>query len=145
MAIHYGVLNYHLSPRSITEAERWTAIMNVVCYVTSGTVKISVALVIYRLLDYRPVLRAMITADIILCFLWTFASTLVLSLGCTGTHVSPYRFDDNVCHNTFYAQEASYIFFNAFHVVFPISIVWNVQIKGGQKASVIILFSLGLL
>lgn len=140
-----GVTNYHIAPRNQGEAARWTAIMSVVCYVISGTVKLSVALVIYRLLDYRPVLKAMMIADISLCFLWTLVSTLLLSLGCTGTYISPYNFAPSVCHNTFYAQEASYIFFDTFHVIFPISLVWNVQIKGGQKASVIILFGIGLL
>lgn len=145
MAMHNGVTNYHLAPRSYGEAARWTAVMSVVCYVISGTVKISVALVIYRLLDYRPVLKAMIVADISLCFMWTLVSTLILSLGCSGTYISPYVFSPELCHGAFYAQEASYIFFDTFHVVFPILLLWNVQIKGGQKASVIILFSVGLL
>lgn len=145
MAIQNGVMNYHIAPRNLDEATRWTAIMTVVCYVISGTVKISVAVVIYRLLDYRPVLRAIIVTDIVVCFTWTLVSTLVCSLGCTGSYISPYTFSPAVCHNMFYAQEASYIFFDTFHVVFPISILWNVQIKGGQKTSVIILFSIGLL
>lgn len=145
MAMHHGVTNYHLAPRNEGEAARWTAIMSVVCYVISGTVKLSVALVIYRLLDYRPMLKTMMVADITLCLMWTFVSTLILSLGCTGTYISPYAFGPSVCHDTFYAQEASYIFFDTFHVVFPISLLWNVQIKDGQKASVIILFSVGLL
>lgn len=144
MAMQNGVTNYHILPRSEGEAARWTAIMSVICYVISGTVKLSVALVIYRLLDYRPVLKAMIIADISVCFMWTLVSTLLLSLGCTGTYISPYRISPTVCRSTFYAQEASYIFFDVFHVVFPISLLWNVQIKGGQKTSVILLFGFGM-
>lgn len=144
MAMHNGVTNYHIAPRNEGEAARWTAIMSVTCYVISGTVKLSVALVIYRLLDYRPVLKAMIIVDISLCFMWTLVSTLLLSLGCTGSYISPYHFNPNLCQSIFYAQEASYIFFDTFHVVFPISLLWNVQIKGGQKTSVILLFGFGL-
>lgn len=145
-AMHYGIIAGDIQPwYDSNKANWWSTVMEVVCFVISGTVKVSVALVIYRLLDYREVLKGIIIGDIVLCLVWTIVSTTVLSLGCTGTSVSPYSFTGDICRNFNYAQEASYLFFDLFHVAFPTALVWNVQINGGQKSSVIILFSLGLL
>ncbi|KAI3395112.1 hypothetical protein diail_1727, partial [Diaporthe ilicicola] len=114
----------------------------VVCFVISGTVKISVALVLYRL-DSRPKVRNIIIIDIITCCIWTIVTTLVLSLGCM--RLSPYVINSTVCENTFYSAESSYVIYDVFHVLLPIYILWNVQISKALKVSVVCLFSIGLL
>ncbi|ROW04459.1 hypothetical protein VMCG_04952 [Cytospora schulzeri] len=113
-----------------------------VCYIISGIVKISVALVLYRL-DPRRLIRFTLVADIIICLTWTIVATLVLSLGCT--ELSAYTFSSSVCRNTKYSQEASYVIFDLFHVLLPIVILWNVQISRAQKWSIVGLFGVGLL
>lgn len=114
----------------------------IVCFVISGTVKISVALVLYRL-DSRPRVRNIIIIDIITCCIWTIVTTLTLSLGCM--RLSPYVINSTVCENTFYAQESSYVIYDVFHVLLPIYILWNVQISKALKVSVVCLFGVGLL
>lgn len=114
----------------------------IVCYVISGTVKISVALVLYRL-DQRLFVRIILIGDIILCVLWTVVSTVILGLGCQL--ISPYDFGERVCEPTNYAQESMYVVYNVIHVVIPIVILWGINITGNLKWVVISLFSIGLL
>lgn len=115
---------------------------NYVCYVISGVVKISVALVLYRL-DTRPFIRITLIADMVICAVWTVVVTLIVGLGCT-TH-SPYVLSGSVCEASNYAQELSYVIFNVLHVIIPIFILWGVQINGNLKWAVVALFSVGLL
>lgn len=116
--------------------------MTDVCYIISGIVKISVALVLYRL-DPRRLIRLTLIADIIICAMWNIVSTLVLNLGCMN--LSPYTLGISVCRNTKYAQEASYIIFDLFHVGLPVVILWRIQISRAQKLSILCLFGVGLL
>ncbi|ROW01203.1 hypothetical protein VSDG_02712 [Cytospora chrysosperma] len=116
--------------------------MDDVCFIISGIVKLSVALVLYRL-DPRRLIRLTLIADIIICSMWTIVATLVLSLGCTD--LSLYTFSNSVCRNTKYSQEASYVIFDLFHVVLPIVILWRVQISRAQKLGIVCLFGVGLL
>lgn len=144
VAMHYGAIAVDVQPwHDSTKARFYTAIICTVCLIISGTVKISVALVIYRLLDYRPVLKAIVIADIVICCIWTVVYTLIISLGCTGTRMSPYKFDPSTCENVMYAEEATYIIFSIFQVIFPAALLWNTQIRTRHKVAVITLFSLG--
>lgn len=108
----------------------------------SGTVKISVALVLYRL-DSRKKVRTVIIIDIITCIVWNVITTIVLSVGCLVQ--SPHVINHTVCENMFYSQESSYVIYDVFHVLLPIYILWNVQISRALKFSVVGLFSVGLL
>jgi hypothetical protein len=110
--------------------------------VISGVVKISVALVLYRL-DSRPVVRAIIIIDIVTCVIWNLVTSFVLALGCMK--LSPYMINMKVCENTYYSQETSYVVYDVFHVLLPIYILWDVQISKTLKVSVVGLFSVGLL
>lgn len=118
--------------------------MNDVCYIISATVKISVALVLYRLVErVYSTIRWIIVLDIIACAIFNIATTLVLALGClAGT---PYTFSNAVCENTNYAQEASYVIWDVFHVVLPVFILWNIQMGSMVKSGVVGLFGVGLL
>ncbi|KAJ4388899.1 hypothetical protein N0V93_006360 [Gnomoniopsis smithogilvyi] len=115
---------------------------NYVCYIISGVVKISVALVLYRL-DTRLWMHILLIADMIICATWTVVVTLIIGLGCT-TH-SPYVLSESVCEGANYAQELSYVIFNVLHVIIPVFIVWGVQVRGNLRWAVIALFSVGLL
>lgn len=115
---------------------------NYICYVISGVVKISVALVLYRL-DTRLFIRITLIADMVICATWTVVVTLIIGLGCTAS--SPYVLSESVCEASNYAQESSYVIFNVLHVLIPVVILWGVQINGNLKWAVIALFSVGLL
>lgn len=104
--------------------------------------KISVALVIYRL-DDRWFIRAILIADMILCAVWTVVATLILSLGCDP--LAPFDLGIPVCRGANYAQEISYVFFNVLHLIIPIVILWGVQVRGNLKWAVTGLFSIGSL
>lgn len=118
--------------------------MGVVCLVISGTVKISVALVLYRL-DTRPLIRAIIVFDIATCCVWTIATTLVFSLFCWQGDPYYGAIDKTTCKNTGYGRESLYISYDVFHIILPVFILWKVQISRVLKLSVIGLFSIGLL
>lgn len=118
--------------------------MNDVCYIISATVKISVALVLYRLVErvYHTI-RWILIIDIIACVIFNLTTTLILALGCmAGT---PYTFSAGVCENTNYAQEASYVIWDVFHIILPVFILWNLQMGRTVKSGVVGLFSVGLL
>lgn len=115
---------------------------NYVCYVISGVVKISVALVLYRL-DTRLSIRITLIADMVICAMWTCVVTLIIGLGCTSH--SPYILSESVCEASNYAQELSYVIFNVLHVIIPVFILWGVKINGNLKWAVIAVFSVGLL
>lgn len=117
---------------------------NDVCYVISGVVKISVALVLYRL-DTRMFIRCILIADMVICAIWTVVVTFVLGLGCTGNSPLNMRLGSSVCQASFYAQEASYVIFNGLHVIIPVVILWGVQVQGNLKWAVLSLFSVGFL
>lgn len=118
--------------------------MNDVCYIISATVKISVALVLYRLVErVYSTIRWILIIDVVACVIFNLVTTLVLALGCmAGT---PYIFSNGVCERTNYAQEASYVIWDVFHVVLPIFILWNIQMGWMIKSGVVGLFSVGLL
>ncbi|KAK2596285.1 hypothetical protein N8I77_013181 [Diaporthe amygdali] len=118
--------------------------MCVVCFIISGTVKISVALVLYRL-DNRPFMRFALILDIVTCSIWTVSTTLLVSLGCMER--SPYYgiIDKTTCNNTTYSRESLQVIYDVLHVILPIMILWNVQISRGMKCSVVGLFSVELL
>lgn len=118
--------------------------MNDVCYVISTTVKISVALVLYRLVELvNKTIRWLLIVDIAACVLYNLATTLVLALGCMeGT---PYTFATATCRHASYASEASYMIWNIFHVVLPVFILWNIKISWKVKAGVVFLFGIGFL
>lgn len=118
--------------------------MNIVCLIISGTIKISVALVLYRL-DSRPLLRAIIIFDIATCCVWTIATTLIRSLYCSDR--GPYFgvIEWSTCTQIMIARESLYMIYDVFHVILSAFILWNVQISRGLKLSVIGLFSIGLL
>lgn len=118
--------------------------MGVVCFVISGTVKISVALVLYRL-DSRTLIRAILIFDITTCCVWTIATTLLGALFCVQGSPYPGIIDKTTCKNTAYARESLYIIYDVFHVILPVFILWKVQISRTLKLSVIGLFSVGLL
>lgn len=143
--MHYGVASFDAHAwYDPATAKVWTHIMNDTCMVISGTVKISVALVLYRLLEHRQLLQALIVVDILIICVFTVVTTLILSLGCTGTTISPYVFPRATCERTWYAQESSYVLIVVFHVIFPAVLFWNVQIRNGAKFPIMILFSIGI-
>lgn len=145
-AMNYGAISPHIeSGHDRSKADLYTIITCIVCYIIAGTVKISVALVIYRLLDYRPVLKAIVIADIVICCIWTVLYTLVLGLGCSGEHISPYRISLTTCENFTYSQGVSYAVFSVIQVAIPVALFWNTQIRQRHKWAVICLFSLGFL
>lgn len=139
----------------MSENNQWDSAKADVCYIISGTVKISVALVLYRLQDARPVVRAVLLTDMIACAVWTVVVTLILALGCnsdspSSPHRNYYRsapvpLPESVCEATNYSQEASYVIFDVLHVIIPAAILWNVQLARMLKWSIVALFGVGLL
>lgn len=118
--------------------------MCVVCFVISGTVKISVALVLYRL-DTRALIRAVIVGDIVTCCILTLVTTLLVSLACIPGSLYQGALDTTTCHNITYSRESLWIIYDVFHIILPIFILRNVQISRTLKLSVIGLFSIGIL
>lgn len=143
--IHYGYVSTDSKPwYSTAKGILYNNGMNDICYIISATVKISVALVLYRLVErvYSTV-RWVLIIDIVACAIFNAATTLILALGCMpGT---PYTFSNSVCENTNYAQESSYVIWDMFHVVLPVFILWNIQMGWMIKIGVVGLFSVGLL
>lgn len=144
-SLHYGrFATAEASWYDETQASTYYFAMCVVCFIISGTVKISVALVLYRL-DQGALIRAVIIGDIILCCIWTLFTTLIVSLACMPGSLYQGAIGTTTCHNITYARESIWIAYDVFHILLPIFILRNVQISRTLKCSVIGLFSLGIL
>ncbi|KAJ4387115.1 hypothetical protein N0V93_007703 [Gnomoniopsis smithogilvyi] len=142
--IHYGFLSTENKPwYNASKGVAYNLATNDVCYIIAGTVKISVALVLYRLVErVYSTTRLILLIDIISCAIYNTMTTIILALGCMeGT---PYSFNDELCKNVNYAQGASYIVWDVFHAVLPVFILWNIQISREMKAGVVGLFAIGL-
>lgn len=132
------------SPKRLTLIPQYNNGMNDICYIIGATVKISVALVLYRLVErVSHTIRWILLVDIMTCAVYNIVTTLILALGCnTG---SPYTISEGVCRSTTYAQEASYVIWNVFHIVLPVFIFWNIQVGWMVKSGVVGLFGVGIL
>ncbi|KAK7738390.1 hypothetical protein SLS53_006205 [Cytospora paraplurivora] len=111
-------------------------------YVSSGIVKIAVALVLYRLATNVRLQVTLITSMVVVA-VWTFVTTLFSSWLCASSGASDY-IGSSTCTAVGYFRMISNIFIDYFLALFPITMLWNAKMSFRMKLSVCILLGLGM-
>lgn len=112
-------------------------------YISSGIVKLAVALVLYRLATNIR-LQAILITSMSVVVIWTVITTLFSSWLCASGGASNYV-GSSTCTAVGYFRTISNIFIDYFFALFPITMLWNAKMSFKMKLSVCILLGLGML
>lgn len=112
-------------------------------YISSGIVKIAVALVLYRLATNTR-LKSILIGSIVIVFIWTVVTTIFSSWLCASSGASDYV-GSHTCTVVGYFRMISNIFIDYFFAFFPILMLWNARMSFRIKLSVCLLLGLGML
>ncbi|KAI5867669.1 integral membrane protein [Durotheca rogersii] len=111
-------------------------------YISSGFVKIAVALVLYRLASTKR-LRWILIASMIVVSLWTIIMTTFASWPCAQGGSSNWA-GSRACTQVAYFRTITNIFIDYFYALLPIAILRNVHMSMRLKISVLFLLGLGI-
>ncbi|KUI59691.1 hypothetical protein VP1G_06871 [Cytospora mali] len=125
------------------KAENFYFANQVTLYLSSGIVKLAVALVLYRLATNAR-LQVILTTSMAVVAIWTFVTTLFSSWLCASSGVSDY-IGSSTCTAVGYFRTISNIFIDYFFALFPITMLWNARMSFRMKLSVCVLLGLGML
>lgn len=112
-------------------------------YISSGIIKIAVALVLYRLATGLRS-QATLVISIIAVVLWTFITTLFAMDLCATTGAASYT-GTHSCTGIGYFRMVSNVFVDYFFALYPIPMLWNATLSQRMKIIVCSLLSLGIL
>ncbi|KAH9885936.1 integral membrane protein [Xylariomycetidae sp. FL2044] len=110
-------------------------------YISSGLVKIAVALVLFRLAVTRRMRRVLIVSMVVVA-LWTVIMTIFASWPCAKSGASNWA-GSATCQKVGYFRTSSNIVIDYFYALLPVYMLWNVQMKRTIKALVILLLGMG--
>ncbi|KAF3764195.1 hypothetical protein M406DRAFT_71243 [Cryphonectria parasitica EP155] len=113
-------------------------------YISSGLVKIAVALVLYRLACNLKN-QAILVISIIVVIIWTFLTTIFSSDVCAETTGATSYAGDQTCTDVGYFRMISNIVIDFFFALYPIPMLWNSTLSQRMKYIVCGLLSLGLI
>ncbi|KAI1504617.1 integral membrane protein [Biscogniauxia marginata] len=111
-------------------------------YISSGLVKLAVALVLYRLAVAQR-LRWLLIVSIFVVIAWSVITTLYASWLCAQGGSSNYA-GSTTCSRVGYFRTISNIFIDYFYALLPIFMLRKVQMKIRLKALVVFLLGLGI-
>lgn len=112
-------------------------------YISSGIIKIAVALVLYRLAcGLRS--QATLVISIIAVVIWTFITTLFAMDLCATSGAANYT-GTHACTGIGYFRMISNVFVDYFFALYPIPMLWNATLSQRMKVIVCSLLSLGIM
>ncbi|RYP71820.1 hypothetical protein DL770_008058 [Monosporascus sp. CRB-9-2] len=111
-------------------------------YISSGLVKLAVALVLYRLASSRR-LRLILLGSMLLVGIWTVVMTVYTSWLCAKQGSSNYA-GSETCKTVGHFRTISNIFIDYFYALLPVYMLWNVQMSIRLKITVCLLLGLGV-
>lgn len=112
-------------------------------YISSGIIKIGVALVLYRLAtNIRN--QALLVTAICIVVVWTCITTIFSMDMCAITGAADYA-GNAVCNGVGYFRMISNIFLDYFFALYPIPMLWRSTLSSRMKAIVCGLLSLGIM
>ncbi|KAI1249215.1 hypothetical protein MGN70_008826 [Eutypa lata] len=123
------------------ESKRYYFANQLCVYISSGLVKLAVALVLYRLAVSKR-LRWILLTSMFIVGVWTVVMTLYTSWLCAQKGTSNYAGSDT-CRNIGYFRTISNIFIDYFYALLPIYMLWNIQMSTKLKITVLLLLGLG--
>lgn len=112
------------------------------CYISSGLVKLAVALVLVRLANTK-VLRWSLYISMVICGIWTVVMTLFTSWLCASGGTSNYA-GSQTCGVVGQFRTISNIFIDYFYALLPVWMLWKVQMSLRLKITAMFLLSLGI-
>ena len=112
-------------------------------YISSGLVKLAVALVLFRLASSKR-LRWILLGSMVIVGIWTVIMTLFTSWLCATKGSSNYAGSDT-CRSIGYFRTISNIFIDYFYALLPVYMLWNIQMSRRLKVTVLLLLGLGVL
>ncbi|KAK7754374.1 hypothetical protein SLS62_003667 [Diatrype stigma] len=141
-SMSYGYAAEEESPHyDQREALRYYFANQLCVYISSGLVKLAVAMVLYRLAASKR-LRWALIASMAIVGVWTVVMTLYTSWLCAAKGSSNYAGSDT-CRNIGYFRTISNIFIDYFYALLPVYILWNIQMSLKLKLTVLLLLGLG--
>lgn len=112
-------------------------------YITSGIVKLAVALVLYRV-AVQKWMKTTLGFSMAVVVIWTFITTMYSSWLCVANGTTSYV-SSSTCTSVGLFRTISNIFIDYFYAFFPILIIWNAKMNFRMKLSVCFLLGLGFL
>ncbi|KAL7621182.1 hypothetical protein AAE478_008499 [Parahypoxylon ruwenzoriense] len=124
-----------------TKATQFLFANQLTLYITSGVVKLAVALVLYRLASTRR-LRWVLIVSMVVVTVWTIVMTLFASWPCAQSGSSNWA-GSRTCTQVGYFRTITNIFIDYFYALLPIIMLRNVRMSTRLKVSVLLLLGLG--
>ncbi|CAN8101567.1 unnamed protein product [Discula destructiva] len=112
-------------------------------YISSGIIKIAVALVLYRLACGLKS-QVILVMAIVVMVIWTFITTIFAMDLCASTGAASYT-GDVACSDIGYFRMISNIFIDYFFALFPIPMLWAATLSRRMKVIVCCLLGLGFI
>lgn len=112
-------------------------------YISSGLVKLAVALVLLRLTSTKAQ-RWLLIGSMVVVVIWTVVMTVFASFLCAKAGSSNYA-GSATCNFVGYFRTTTNIIIDYFYALLPIYILWNVKMSWRLKLSAIFLLGLGIL
>ncbi|RYO75347.1 hypothetical protein DL764_010517 [Monosporascus ibericus] len=142
-AMSYGYAAEEEKPYyDAVQARRYHYANQVCIYISSGLVKLAVALVLYRLAATRR-LRLILLGSMLLVGIWTVVMTVYTSWLCAMQGSSNYA-GSETCKNVGRFRTISNIFIDYFYALLPVYMLWNVEMSTRLKITVCVLLGLGV-
>ncbi|KAK6854437.1 hypothetical protein PG995_009530 [Apiospora arundinis] len=110
-------------------------------YISSGLVKLAVALVLLRIARTKR-MRWLLLSSMVVVALWTIVMTLFSSWLCATKGSSNYA-GSATCSSVGYFRTSTNIVIDYFYALLPVYMLWDVQMNLKMKASVLLLLGLG--
>ncbi|KAM3086298.1 hypothetical protein ACMFMG_000434 [Clarireedia jacksonii] len=149
--IHFGIgrHNAEVAFDRLVEATKYQGLSSLAYMTTTAMLKISVGLLLLRVVDTKPFYKFFIWISIGIISIWTLITFI------TGLIQCPLRADwsplipsaclpPNVVANFGYSLLAETIFFDWVFALLPIPILWNIKMSYRLKISVAAILSLGV-
>ncbi|RYO90886.1 hypothetical protein DL766_009987 [Monosporascus sp. MC13-8B] len=124
------------------ESKRYHYANQLCIYISSGLVKLAVALVLYRLAASKRI-RLILLGSMLLVGIWTVVMTVYTSWLCAKQGSSNYA-GSRTCKNVGHFRTISNIFIDYFYALLPVYMLWNVQMSIRLKITVCLLLGLGV-
>ncbi|PSR83430.1 hypothetical protein BD289DRAFT_353427, partial [Coniella lustricola] len=146
ISIHYGftqeVYQPWSDPRFLKPQYYWAN--QLVLYISSGLVKIAVALVLYRLAcNLRN--QAILVVSVIVVVIWTVVTTVFSAGICAETTGATNYASGPTCTDVGYFRMISNIVIDFFFALYPVPMLWNSTLTRRMKYIVCGLLSLGVI
>ncbi|ROW04798.1 hypothetical protein VMCG_04914 [Cytospora schulzeri] len=145
-SMHYGYAaegdDAHRPYYDADKAESFYFANQLTVYISSGIVKIAVALVLYRLATNSR-LQITLIVSMVIVTIWSIVTTLFSSWLCASSGASDYV-GSHTCTVVGYFRMISNIFIDYFFALFPVFMLWNAKMSFRMKLSVCILLGLGM-